>query len=169
MAVDLVRNFLGFRLGSVEYAVHVSLVKGVLRPSAVSEVPRMPHGVVGVVYLRGEVVPVVDLRLLLGLQPADASAPPKWIHVSGAAKTGAAGTANSVEGEARSTGAFVLMVDSVSGVFGAAIADERPPPAMLMASDVPKILFVTKREDALVFTLDVSAISAHLPEMSAAP
>lgn len=158
MPVDLVRNFLGFRLGAVEYAVHVSLVKGVLRPSPVSEVPRMPAGVVGVVYLRGEVVPVVDLRSLLGLPPLEAPGSAKWIMVSGPAK--------STSGDPRASGAFVLIVDSVSGVFGASIADERPPPEMLMANDVPKILFVTKREDALVFTLDVSAISASLPELT---
>ena len=153
---ELVRNFLGFRLGAVEYAVHVSLVKGVLRPSPVSEVPRMPAGVIGVVYLRGEVVPVVDLRSLLGLAALENPSTAKWIMVSGPAKP--------TSGDARSSGAFVLIVDSVSGVFGASMADERPPPEMLMANDVPKILFVTKREDALVFNLDLSAISAHLPE-----
>lgn len=162
---ELARNFLGFRLGAVEYAVHVSLVKGVLRPTPVSEVPRMPPGVVGVVYLRGEVVPVVDLRRLLGLGPAESGAPPKWILVSGPPKP------TTLDGDARTrtSGAFVLMVDSVSGVFGASIADERPPPEMLMANDVPKILFVTKREDALVFTLDVSSIAAHVPDLAPMP
>lgn len=159
---ELARNFLGFRLGTVEYAVHVSLVKGVLKPSAISEVPRMPAGVLGVVYLRGDVVPVVDLRSLLGMPPSSAAQPAhasKWILVSGVPRPASA------EGEARASGAFVLLVDSVSGVFGASIADERPPPEMLSSGDVLKILFVTKREDALVFTLDVSALSAHLPEL----
>ncbi|MFO0664458.1 MAG: chemotaxis protein CheW [Polyangiaceae bacterium] len=165
MPSELARNFLGFRLGSVEYAVHVSLVKGVLRPQAVSEVPRMPDGVLGVVYLRGDVVPVVDLRRLLRLGPLPSGTAPKWILVNGPPTPAPDGSPRPT----RQSGAFVLVVDTVSGVFGASIADERPAPEMLAASDVPKILFVTKREDALVFTLDLSAISAHLPELPPLP
>lgn len=65
-------EYLTFALGGEEYAVPVDRVQEVLRPPPVTEVPRAPPHVLGVVTVRGRVVAVVDPRARLGLPaPAD--------------------------------------------------------------------------------------------------
>ncbi|MGB8933310.1 MAG: chemotaxis protein CheW, partial [Anaeromyxobacteraceae bacterium] len=60
-------EFLTFRLGKEEFAVAIDRVREVLRAPRITEVPRAPVGVLGVVTVRGEVVPVVDARARLGV------------------------------------------------------------------------------------------------------
>jgi purine-binding chemotaxis protein CheW len=66
------REYLAFHIGEEEYAVDIRWVAEVLKPPVVTEVPRTPPHVLGVILIRGEVVPVVDARRRLGLpaQPA---------------------------------------------------------------------------------------------------
>lgn len=56
-----------FRVGGEDYAVDVMRVREVLPPPPVTPVPRAPPFVEGVVHLRGEVIPVVDVRERFGL------------------------------------------------------------------------------------------------------
>ncbi|HET6440026.1 MAG TPA: chemotaxis protein CheW [Anaeromyxobacter sp.] len=60
-------EFLTFRLGAEEYAVAIERVREVLKAQPVTEVPRAPSGILGVVTVRGEVVAVFDPRRRLGL------------------------------------------------------------------------------------------------------
>ena len=62
-----VEEYLTFRLGVEEYAVAIERVHEVLKSQPVTEVPRAPAGVLGVVTVRGEVVAVFDPRRRLGL------------------------------------------------------------------------------------------------------
>jgi purine-binding chemotaxis protein CheW len=63
-------EYLTFLLGAEEYAVAIQRVREVVRPPPITEVPRAPAHILGVVTVRGEVVPVVDPRRRLGLPPA---------------------------------------------------------------------------------------------------
>lgn len=51
-----------FRLGDEEYGLPVEIVNSIIRYEAATPVPRAPDAVLGVINLRGRVVPVVDLR-----------------------------------------------------------------------------------------------------------
>ncbi len=62
-----VEEYLTFRLGVEEYAVAIERVREVLKTQPITEVPRAPAGVLGVVTVRGEVVAVFDPRRRLGL------------------------------------------------------------------------------------------------------
>jgi purine-binding chemotaxis protein CheW len=61
------KEYVVFFLGPEEYAVPITRVREVLKPPGITEVPRAPAHVVGMITLRGEVVAVVDPRLRLGL------------------------------------------------------------------------------------------------------
>jgi purine-binding chemotaxis protein CheW len=63
-------EYLTFLLGPEEYAVAIERVREVVRAPPITEVPRAPAHVLGVVTVRGEVVAVVDPRRRLGLAPA---------------------------------------------------------------------------------------------------
>lgn len=59
-----------FQLGGQDFALPVTVVEEVLRlPETLTPVPRAPSFVEGVLGLRGEVLPVMDLRRRLGLDP----------------------------------------------------------------------------------------------------
>ncbi len=60
-------NIISFYLGIDEYAFEVSDAVEVLRPRQVTEVPRTPDWIKGILSVRGEMVAVVDLRMRLGL------------------------------------------------------------------------------------------------------
>lgn len=62
-------EFLTFMLGAEEYAVAIERVREVVRSPPITEVPRAPVHILGVVTVRGEVVAVVDPRRRLGLRP----------------------------------------------------------------------------------------------------
>ena len=55
-------QYLTFRLGRERYAADVSRVKEVLALVPVTRLPRMPEFMEGVINIRGQVVPVVNLR-----------------------------------------------------------------------------------------------------------
>jgi purine-binding chemotaxis protein CheW len=56
-----------FRIGGEDYAVDIMRVREIIHPLPVTPVPRAPAFVEGVVRLRGEVIPVLDVRKRLGL------------------------------------------------------------------------------------------------------
>ena len=60
-----------FRVGSDEMVLDIMRVREILRSVPLTPVPRASHGVVGMLDLRGEVVPVLDLRLKFGLPPSE--------------------------------------------------------------------------------------------------
>ena len=64
-----------FTLGNEFYGVDIGDVWEINTMQAITRVPRAPHFIEGVINLRGEIVPVMDLRKRLGLpaQPANQS------------------------------------------------------------------------------------------------
>ena len=60
-------EYLAFRLAGDVYGVRIAMVAEILRPPPITEVPRAPRSVVGVVSVRGRLVTIVDARRRLGL------------------------------------------------------------------------------------------------------
>ena len=63
-----------FTLGEESCAIHVRQISAVVTLGTLTRVPGAPPALVGVTNVRGTVVPVVDLRPLLGLRPASVGA-----------------------------------------------------------------------------------------------
>lgn len=51
-----------FMIGAEKYAIEISNVESVVEMLPITKIPDMPHGVEGVINLRGEVIPVIDGR-----------------------------------------------------------------------------------------------------------
>jgi purine-binding chemotaxis protein CheW len=60
-------TYLSFELGEEVFAINVSKVLNILEVKPITKVPKSPTYLKGVINLRGTVLPVVDLRLKLGL------------------------------------------------------------------------------------------------------
>lgn len=62
------QQYLSFALGGEAFAVNVLQVKEILDVVNITRVPQMPDYMLGVINLRGSVVPVVDLRCKFGME-----------------------------------------------------------------------------------------------------
>jgi purine-binding chemotaxis protein CheW len=61
-------EYLAFVLAGETYAVQIAQLAEILRPPPITEVPRAPSNVLGVISVRGKLVTVVDLRRRLRLE-----------------------------------------------------------------------------------------------------
>jgi len=64
-------QFLTFALGDDIFAVEIVKVREVLESTGVTDIPRTPVHMKGVINLRGHAVPVIDMRRKLGMHPAE--------------------------------------------------------------------------------------------------
>ena len=62
-----VTQLVTFKLGLEEFAFQMERVREILRVERPSEVPGTPKHVLGVLTVRGNILPVIDLRVMLGL------------------------------------------------------------------------------------------------------
>lgn len=60
-----------FRIGGEDYAIDIMRVREIIHPLPITKVPRTPSFLEGVFRLRGEVIPVLDVRKRLGLPPGE--------------------------------------------------------------------------------------------------
>jgi purine-binding chemotaxis protein CheW len=65
------RQYLTFKLGNEIFATDVAKVREVLDFTTITEIPRTPDFMSGVINLRGSVVPVVDMRLCLDMSKTE--------------------------------------------------------------------------------------------------
>lgn len=63
-------RFVVFRLGGNSYGLHMKLVREVEKAGRVTAVPGAPALLCGLINLRGEIMPLIDPKPLLGLEPA---------------------------------------------------------------------------------------------------
>jgi len=64
-------QFLTFTLDNEVFAVDIGKIKEVLEYTVLTKVPRMPESMCGVINLRGNVVPVIDLRLIFEMSKSE--------------------------------------------------------------------------------------------------
>jgi purine-binding chemotaxis protein CheW len=69
-AAGLAGKCLTFRLGSGRYGMSVLRVRKIIGPTALTPTPGMRADMLGVINLRGRIIPVADLRERFGMEPA---------------------------------------------------------------------------------------------------
>ncbi len=106
----------------------------------ITDVPRTPNHVRGVINLRGKVIPVVDLRLKFGLPSAEQTEETCIIVVD----------VNGVE--------MGTVVDRVSEVLDIGEVDIEDAPAMGLDVNTDFILGMGKAEDKVTILLDISRV-----------
>ena len=99
------KQYLTFRLGEETYAADVSRVKEVLALVPVTRLPRMPEFMEGVINIRGQVVPVVNLRRKFDMSQVEDSVDTSIIVMD-----------VTVEGNNLTVGCLADSVDQVVGI-----------------------------------------------------
>ncbi|MBI5655610.1 MAG: chemotaxis protein CheW, partial [Geobacter sp.] len=75
-------EFLCFRVASEQYAISIMEIKEIIKPREVTEVPRVPAFISGVLSLRGIIIPVFAMGTRLQLAPAGEPGKERIIVVS---------------------------------------------------------------------------------------
>lgn len=65
------RQYVVFRLGKEEYGIDIQMVATIEKIMQITRVPKTPEYVRGVINLRGDIIPIVDLRIRFNLPPLE--------------------------------------------------------------------------------------------------
>lgn len=69
--LELSGKYLTFTLGAEEFGLQILKVREIIGYMDITAVPRAPQDVRGVINLRGQVVPIVDMRARFGMDAAE--------------------------------------------------------------------------------------------------
>lgn len=133
-------KYLSFSMAEQEYAVEALKVREIIGMQDITSVPRSPEHIKGVINLRGRVIPVMDLRLRLGL-PEQEHSRSTAIIITG--------------GEETEVG---VLVDSVSDVMEISGSDVEDPPAFVKGIDSSSILGLAKTEGRVTILLELDGM-----------
>ncbi len=125
------------RLDREYYGVPIEQVHEIIRMQQVTRIPRAPAFVEGVINLRGQVIPVVDLRRRFGLPETDGRGTERIVVV---------------ELDGSRVG---MVVDAVVEVLRVPEGAVVPPEELLAASEVAFLRGVAKQEETLILLLDL--------------
>jgi purine-binding chemotaxis protein CheW len=134
------RQFISFSVGEEQYGLELLRVKEVIRLREITWLPKAPTFVKGIINLRGDVIPIIDLRDKFGLPSRQHSATTRVIVV---------------EVEGRLMG---MVVDSASQVVRIPADQIDPPPPVLGGVSQQFITGVGKLAERLVILLNADAI-----------
>jgi purine-binding chemotaxis protein CheW len=109
---DRLAQLCAFRIGGEDYAIDIMRVREIIQPLPITPVPRAPAFVDGVIRLRGDVIPVVDVRKRLALPALPATRRSRFLVVNVAGRR------------------IALVVDEVREVLRIARSEIRPAPSL---------------------------------------
>ncbi|HMD71385.1 MAG TPA: chemotaxis protein CheW [Bryobacteraceae bacterium] len=138
------RQYLTFRLGNEVFATDVAKVREVLDFTTITKIPRTPDFMSGVINLRGNVVPVVDLRLCFEMSKTETTVNTCIVVVE-----------MLVEGESNVIGA---LADSVEEVIDLEPEQIQPPPRIGTRIRTDFIKGMGKRDTQLIMILDIDRV-----------
>ncbi len=138
------RLFVGFRIEQEEFGVPIEYVQEIIWMTRITRVPRTPPFVEGIINLRGNVLPVIDLRKRFSL-PARSATESTSIIV--------------VDVDGRRTG---VIVDEVSEVRRLAADAIEPPPSVVGSIDSSFVKGIGKHDGSsgMIIILDLEGIVA---------
>lgn len=145
--INETRQYLTFELDKEIFAIDVSQVKEVLDYTKITKIPRTPDFMLGVINLRGSVVPVIDIRIKFGMNVSDITINTCIIVLE-----------IEFENEILTIGA---LADSVKEVFELEPKDIEPAPKIGTKMNIEFIKGMGKRGDDFVIILDINKIFTH--------
>lgn len=63
------KQYIVVKIGTEQYGIDIKYVDNIVRNQRITRVPKAQHYFKGVINLRGEIIPVMSLRLKFGLEP----------------------------------------------------------------------------------------------------
>jgi len=129
-----------FDLSGEAYGISIESVREIIRLQEITEVPRTPAFVEGVINLRGKVIPVVDLRSRFGLEEKDRDQDNRIVNVDiGGHEIG-------------------MVVDAVTEVLRISSNLVEPPSNVITTADSGYLRGIAKLDDRLIIKLDLDQV-----------
>ncbi len=132
-------KYLTFSLASEEYGLEILKVREIIGIMDITSMPQMPMYVKGVINLRGKVIPVIDLRLKFGLEPAEYTEQTCIVVVDVGSLVG-------------------VIVDTVQEVLDIDENQIDPPPPLGASVDTSFVLGMGKVKDDVKILLDIDKV-----------
>lgn len=136
--------YLTFKLDEEVFSIDVSQVREVLDLTTITRVPKAPEFMRGVINVRGNVVPVVDLRVKFGMSKTESTVNTRIIVMD-----------LTLDEESVILGAIA---DSVHEVLELAADQIEPPPKIGSRWQTDFVRGIGKREDQFIMILDVDRV-----------
>jgi len=137
-------QYLTFMLSGEEYGVDILTVQELRGWEDTTPIPNTPPFVLGVINLRGVVVPIVDLRARFGLEAMEHG--PTTVVIIVKVDAG---------GKERVLG---IVVDAVSEVYDIDKDNMQPPPEMEGSISIDFVTGLATMEDKMVILLDINKL-----------
>jgi len=129
-----------FRLGEDLYAVDIMRIREIIRPMKLAHLPKAPAFVEGVINLRSNVIPVVDLRKRFDIPSPDGIEGNKLLIMSVSRKS------------------VGLVVDDVTEIVTVLIREIKPPPMVIKGVGAEYLIGVCLVKDVMVMLLNIDRI-----------
>lgn len=151
-AAEATEHLATFFLAGEEYGIDVRLVQEIIRVAEITQVPRAPESIKGVINLRGRIIPVVDLKRKLNLGAVEVARQARIVVVKVRDRL------------------IGLLVDGASQVLRVPVSTIEAAPEEVVEIDANYIRGVAKLEKRLIILVDLFKIlGLELREGSAPP
>jgi purine-binding chemotaxis protein CheW len=134
------KQYISFIVADETYGMELLRVREVIRVREITWIPRAPSFVKGIINLRGDVIPIIDLRDKFGLEAREHTAATRVVVV---------------EVDGRLMG---MVVDAASQVVRIPVSQIDPPPPVMGGRSQEFITGVGKLDKRLVILLNVDGI-----------
>jgi purine-binding chemotaxis protein CheW len=138
------KSFLSFRLGEEHFTIPVMKIMEILEVPKITKVPQCPNFLVGVINLRGAVLPVIDTRIKFGMSQINYTINTCILVLS-----------IDVNEETLVVGA---LVDSVSEVFELNESKIKPTPAIATKYRADYIQGMIQEDDHFMMVLNIDKV-----------
>jgi len=138
-------QYLSFNLSDDVYALDIGSIKEVLDNRNITKLPQTPEFMRGVINLRGQVVPIIDLNIKFGMPQTQFTVDTCIIIVE-------------IELEDGSNALLGALTDAVHEVVELGVDDIDPPPKLGMSVDCAFIYGMGKYNDEFIIILDVKRL-----------
>lgn len=131
------------------FAINVRYVQEIIRYQSIADVPNAPDHILGVINLRGQIIPVIDLKVKFGLEEKSPT---------GASRIVVVNVKGTVVG---------MVVDAVSEVIRLNADDVELPSPVISSIDSDYLKGVGKQGDKMIMLLDIEkvlAVNINTPE-----
>jgi purine-binding chemotaxis protein CheW len=133
-------QFLAFQLGTEEYALDINQISEIIKPREYTDIPRVPDYILGLISLRGVVVPIYDLRQRFQMGK---------VEVSSAARVIVCREGDITVG---------LLVDKINQVVKIAVAGVEPPPSVIGGIDRHLISGIGRYQGRMIILLNLTSV-----------
>ena len=137
---DDLRQWLTFTLGSEEYALDIGQIREIIKPREITDLPRVPDFILGIISLRGVIIPVFDLKKRLKLGTVEITPASRIIVCQYGEKSAG------------------LVVDSLTQVVRLSSQVIEPPPAVLSGLDRDMVEGVGRDQGRMMILLDLANV-----------